>query len=120
MNDFLRKYNEIHGKQDEAKRGQVDLTELKVEDGEKAIPDLSKEQPTLPNFLVDQWKAEGRNKNYLKNYRLYLPDPEGNLYVDFPFNGKRVRKTLGTTDRDEADRRAVELIKLYYQQKEQA
>jgi hypothetical protein len=115
MDELINKIQAAHcNKQDPPKTEKV-KSNLEVTVEKLPVSAASSAQVPLADNLVNQWKAGNRNKNYLSNYRLYKPDKAENFSVDFPFGGKRVRKTLGTVDKDEAARRAVELIKAFYQ-----
>ena len=114
MEYFLKKYKEAHGRSDAPKNDHDNEEKTSREDGATTTPISPGEPPPSPETLVDRWKTASKRASYLSNYRLYQLTEGGNYQVDFPYNGKRVRKTLGTVDRDEAVRRAVELIRAYH------
>jgi hypothetical protein len=117
MDDFLKKFKEIHGEQVAPTSRLGKGKDLNPMDDEEAMTAASNEHQPSPDNLVDQWKAAGRKTKYLSKYRIYQLVEGGNYQVDFGFNGRRVRKTLATTDREEAARRAVELIRAHYKAK---
>ncbi len=87
--------------------------------GVKTEMQLEEVEVTTVEELMKSWdEEENYMEKMLNNYRLYKPG-KGEIYaVDFNIKagGKRIRKTLKTNDKELADKRAKELIRLWFKQ----